>query len=252
MNRISKIGLLGAGLIAVLSGHGWAKGGTMASEQAMKPNSVYASKQGRRLTIEQDSAVTLRLDEFISSQTAQPGDSVRFSVDRAVVAKGFVVIPRGARAFGVIKEVRPARGWGRGGKMIMDLTHVEAYDGTKVPLATTMRGAQGQDLAKTGAYAVGLMMAPVSLLVAPVGAGVKGKKIEMAEGTLFSAFLKEDVHWKLVSSRGKLSLPGSKGTSRIGEGGAMDTSLQGECMTDICAEYAGSMFRSCMLKCQAD
>ncbi len=222
------------------------------SEQALKPAVVYATQQGDRLTLERDSAVSLRLDQFVSSQLSAEGERIRFLVSEPVVAKGFVVAPRGARAYGVIREVKPARGWGRGGKLIMDLTHVEAYDGTKIPLSTTMRGVKGQDLGKTGAYAAGMLLAPVSLLVAPVGAGIKGKKIEIAEGTLFTAFVKEDVSWELAKEDGALKLPGKRGTSRIGEGGPMDTSLQGECMTDICSQYSGAMFRTCMSKCMGE
>lgn len=238
---------LAAGLVAGVS---LAK--PIQSDQALKPMTVYASKKGNKLTLEQDSGVQLRLDQFVSSQLNHNGDRIRFMVDKAIVARGYVVIPRGARAYGVVTEVQPAKGWGRGGKLVLDFTHVEAYDGTKVPLMTTMRDSRGQDFAKTGAYAAGLMMAPVTLLVAPVGGGVKGKKIELAEGTIFNAFVKEDVSWKLTRKAGKMSLPGVKGTPKLGEGDFVNDSAQGECMTDICAEYSGTMFRTCMAKCQGD
>lgn len=240
----------GAGLMATMFS-AVATASPINSDQALKANSVFATREGNKLTLEQDSAITLRLDQFVSSQINRPGDRIRFLVDKAVVARGFVVVPRGARAYGVINEITPAKGWGRGGKLVMDLSYVEAYDGTKVPLMTTMRGVKGQDMGKTGAFAAGLLLAPVSLLVAPAGAGIKGKKIELAEGQIFQTFVKEDVMWKLKGHGKTAKLPGQKGTSQMGAG-AMDDNLQGECMTDICSEYQGQMFRTCMNKCQAN
>jgi len=63
----------------------------------------------REIHVSDGTRVPIKLMEFISSETSQPGDPVRFAVTEDVVVSGVVVIRRGTTAVGRIAEAIPYR-----------------------------------------------------------------------------------------------------------------------------------------------
>jgi hypothetical protein len=86
------------------------------------------------LTLADGTAVTVQLDENISSAHARVGDHLSFRVVRDVDVQGFTVIPAGSTASGSLVRVHHRRVLGMGGNLVLKLDSVELANGDQVSL----------------------------------------------------------------------------------------------------------------------
>jgi hypothetical protein len=134
--------------------------------------------QGDTFMIPDDTEVTLRLSEPLSSKHSYEGDLVKFTLDEDVVVNGILVAPKGERATGTVMEANRAGFVGTAGTLALRLDYFKVGD-TKVPLRG-WRFREGQS--KTGA-AIALA------LIHPVGLLKKGKETEVPAGTIVRGFV---------------------------------------------------------------
>jgi hypothetical protein len=93
-------------------------------------------------TIPEGMPVRVRLLQFISSETSQPGDAVRFEVSEDVVVKNLVVISRHTPVVGSITTAKAYRSsssdwsWPRPsrGKLVFTVTQTRSVDGRVIRL----------------------------------------------------------------------------------------------------------------------
>lgn len=87
--------------------------------------------------------VRVKLLQFISSETSQPGDTVRFEVAEDVALEGIVVIRRGTPAVGTVVEARAYRLsrwpllWWDGpspGRLVFTVSETVSVDGDPIRL----------------------------------------------------------------------------------------------------------------------
>lgn len=136
------------------------------------------------IVVPANTVVEMELQEDISSQKNRTGDIVPFFVKYPVSVGGFEVVSAGAKAYGEITDASPAKGYGKSGKLEFTIKFVEASDGTKIPLSFELEKKQGNQYAKA---AVGTYM------TAGLGGGaMKGKKINIAKGTMIKVFVPQD------------------------------------------------------------
>ncbi|MBK9169015.1 MAG: hypothetical protein IPM24_16305 [Bryobacterales bacterium] len=153
----------------------------MRNPSMSRVDDLSSSKQTVKLP--DGEGVRLILMEDISSSTANVGDRISFTVADDVEVNGVVVIAKGAAAFGSITAVAKKGMLGRGGKLTMSMDRVKTVDDQTVRIRATA-GREGDD--KTGkTVAVAVFAGPFALLV-------KGKDVEAAQGTEYSAFIDED------------------------------------------------------------
>ena len=147
---------------------------------------------GADIIIPKGSIVEITLDSDISSQLNKTGDVINFTVAIPVSVGGLEVISAGATVFGEITEAKPAKGYGKSGKLDFTIKYVDAADGTKVPLAFEVENKKGNSYAKAalGAYMTGFLG----------GGAMKGKKITIAKGTIFRVYTPEDTKLRATSS----------------------------------------------------
>src|SRR5689334_11716863 len=82
--------------------------------------------------------ISCRLEQTISSATADEGQPVQLSVTENVKIGDVVVIPQGALVQGAIVEATAKRRMGRTGKLDFSIDKVRGGDGEYIPLRYTM------------------------------------------------------------------------------------------------------------------
>jgi len=143
------------------------------------------------MTIPDGTKLRVRLDQSISSGTAEQGQAVELSITEAVHVNDQVVIPEGARVTGTVTMAQEKRHMGRAGKLDFSIDRVRAVDGEWIPIRYTVNKAAG------GSHAVstGVLTAGAAVLfwpAAPAFLLIKGKDVTINKGVVFDAFTDAD------------------------------------------------------------
>jgi hypothetical protein len=128
-------------------------------------------------TLRNGTAIRLKLGKTISSATAHMGDAVDLQVAEEVIVDGLAVIPQGAAATGVVKEVEPRKRLGHGGKLAFSIDSVRLKDNEKAAVRSFQESSGGNNSA--GGILPG-----------------SGKDVVFTQGTEFTAYVDGDVHLK--------------------------------------------------------
>lgn len=133
--------------------------------------------------VEPDTLVKIKLVTAVDSKTARVGDIVHYEAAEDVIYQGALLVAKGAEGTGIIKKVSQAQNFGRDAKIDIDFQNITTLDGTKM---NTFLGEKAQKETETMVIAAGATVAGLAIL-GPVGivtgAFVKGKNIEIPEGT---------------------------------------------------------------------
>ena len=144
-----------------------------------------------QLVIPSGTKVTTRLEQTLSSATAQEGQAVNLSVTEDVRMNDVVVIRQGATVFGTVSMAQEKRRMGRSGKLDFTIEKVRAADGEFIPLRYTPFKKQGEGKGVTtgvltaGAAVVFWPAAPLFLLM-------KGKDATVNKGITVDVFTDAD------------------------------------------------------------
>ncbi|MBD2306084.1 hypothetical protein H6G17_11225 [Chroococcidiopsis sp. FACHB-1243] len=138
----------------------------------------------KKLTLASGTKLQLELAEELSSKTAQEGDIVVYYAATNVLSPTKeILIKKGARATGKVTEAKRARMFGKKGQLNFTVEEIEAVDGTKIPLRSTVeKNGKGR----------GATMVAVAALVSVFGVFIKGKNITVKPGTLVEAYVDYD------------------------------------------------------------
>ena len=160
---------------------------------------IFAGFAAAQTTIPDGTRIRVRLDQNLSSATADDGQAVELSVTEPVRIGDQVAIPEGARVTGTVTMVQEKRHMGRAGKLDFSIDRVRAADGEWIPLRYTVNKKNG------GSHAVstGVLTAGAAVLfwpAAPAFLLIKGKDVTINRGVVFDAFTDQD--HVLVSAAG--------------------------------------------------
>ncbi len=141
----------------------------------------------QQIEIPSGTRVSCRLEQAISSATAEQGQQVQLSTTEDVKVGDHVVIPQNATVIGTIVEAQEKRRMGRTGKLDFSIDKVRAADGEFVPLRYTVNKREG------GSHAVstGVMTAGAAVLfwpAAPFFLLRKGKDVTINKGIVLEVF----------------------------------------------------------------
>ena len=147
-------------------------------------------------TLPEGTRVRVRLEQTLSSATAEEGQPVQLAVANNVKVGDTVVIPPGASVEGKVVLAQPKRRLGRTGKLDLSIERVIAADGTPIPLRYTLHKKEG------GSHAVmtGVLTAGVAVVfwpAAPFFLLIKGKDITLHRGMEFDVFTDQTFTLKL-------------------------------------------------------
>ena len=155
---------------------------------------TFASYSFADVVIPSGTKVACRLEQTISSATADEGQQVQLSVTESVKINDQIVIPQGSACVGTIVLASARKSMGRSGKLDFSIDKVRTGDGEMVPLRYTMqkRSGEGKGLS------TGVMTAGAAVLfwpAAPFFLIRKGKDININKGIVIEVFTDaEHVH----------------------------------------------------------
>jgi hypothetical protein len=139
------------------------------------------------LVVPDGTKIRVRLDQQISSATADEGQTVELTVAEAVKVDDVAVIPEGSRVTGTITEATAKRRMGRAGKLDFSIDRVRSVDGEWIPLRYTLNKKAGESHAvRSGVITAGV--AVVFWPAAPVFLLMKGKDVTINKGVTFDVF----------------------------------------------------------------
>ncbi len=94
------------------------------------------------VTLRQGTFVTMRINQPLSSDRNQPGDTFSGNLVQTVVVDGVVVAQRGEVVYGRVAEAQKAHA-GNSSRLGLELTSITLADGTQVPVRTQLVARQG-------------------------------------------------------------------------------------------------------------
>jgi hypothetical protein len=132
--------------------------------------------------------VRVRLDQSLSSATADEGQTVELSVTDAIRVDGKLVVAEGARATGTVVMAQEKRRMGRAGKLDFSVDRIRALNGEWLPVRYTLAKKTGD----SKAVSTGVITAGVAVVFWPAAPFVllrKGKDIDINKGVTFDVFV---------------------------------------------------------------
>jgi hypothetical protein len=142
-------------------------------------------------TLQDGTAVKMRLTENLTSATAKMGQHVSFEVLEEVDLEGVPVIAKGAQALATVTTAETKKSMGRGGKLDVNIDSVRMIDGENAALSATQNAKGG---GHTGAMTAGMVgTAIVFFPAAPLLLFIHGKDITIPKGTEVTAFVAGDM-----------------------------------------------------------
>ena len=141
-------------------------------------SAVSAPSSPSEFALRNGTPIHLKLGKTISSATAHVGDIVDLQVAEEVIVDGLAVIPQGAAATGLVKEVEPRRRLGHGGKLAFSIDSVRLKDNEKAAVRSFQES--------TGANNAAGAILPLA----------SGKDVVFAQGAEFTAYVDGDMKLK--------------------------------------------------------
>lgn len=108
-----------------------------------------------QLTIPAGALLSVRMDQTISSDRNQAGDTFTATLERPVVVDGLVVARRGETLVGRVAEAEKAGRVKGTSRLAVELLELSLVDGTQVPLRTQLIGRAGGTSTGTDATVIG-------------------------------------------------------------------------------------------------
>lgn len=141
----------------------------------------------QQIEIPEGTKVKVRLDQPLTSETAEEGQPVQLGVSEDIRLNDSVVILRDSVVHGTIMQAVPKRRMGRTGKLDFSIDDIVAADGTKIPLRySPVKKEGGSHSVRTGVITAGV--AVLFWPAAPFVLLTKGKESTFAKGMTFEVF----------------------------------------------------------------
>ena len=137
----------------------------------------------QEVTLPKDSVMKIIFDSEFSTKTNRKGDTITFTSADNLYVNDVLVLPKGAHGVATLNKVSQPGIFGKDGRLDLTFSHVEAVDGTKIPLyvgelakqkATSIAGAAGAAIGSM------IVLGPVGLVG---GAFVKGSSVTIPAGS---------------------------------------------------------------------
>ena len=138
-----------------------------------------------KVTLPAGTWITVRVNEPISSDHAQPGDAFTASLAAPVIADGRVIAHRGQMVAGAVTEAQKAGRVKGLSKLGLELTEMSLVDGRQVQMKTKLMERRGDTSYGRDAFAIGATTGTGAAIGAAVNGGV-GAGVGAAAGLVVS------------------------------------------------------------------
>jgi len=151
-----------------------------APAQTASPATPAPPPPPKRVTIPSGTNLAIRLVDAIDSETAQPGQSFKATLDSPLSVDGDVVIPAGYDVQGHVVDVKSAGKFAGKSELILQLDRI-AVGGKSYTIQTDQYQRQGNSRGKNTAEKVGAGAA-IGAIIGGIAGGGKGAAIGAAAG----------------------------------------------------------------------
>jgi hypothetical protein len=165
---------------------------------------VLAAIASAQVQVPDGTKMRLRLDQTLSSATADEGQTVELSVAEAVTVDGVTVVQEGARATGTVVVAQEKRRMGRAGKLDFSVDRVRGVNGQWLPVRYTVTKKQGD----SKAVSTGVITAGVAVVFWPAAPFVlmrHGKDTTINKGVTFDVFVDGNHTFNGAQGQGSLA-----------------------------------------------
>ena len=122
-----------------------------------------------------------QLIETLDSKTCKPGDKFSFKLLHNVIVANTLVLKQGTVGEGVVKSVRRAGMFGRGGAIELEAVNIKTRHGVEVPLTLKQRSADGGHKADLDWYDNATSATP-ALTIGIMSGITSGTDVQIASG----------------------------------------------------------------------
>jgi hypothetical protein len=136
-----------------------------------------------KVLLPERTVIPVRLIQNIQGKDVMIGQSIDFEVSRDIIIDDFILIRRGAPAYGTITSAEKAGYISQGGKLGFSMDFCKAVDGKKIYLKSI--------LGREGESHMGANIA-ASVIICPLFMLKKGKEAKVEKGTEFRAYTEND------------------------------------------------------------
>jgi len=143
------------------------------------------SSSPMKFTLPAGTWITVRVDEPISSDHSQPGDTFTATLAQPVISDGHVLARRGQMVSGVVSEAQKAGRVKGVSKLGLELTEMSLADGRQVQMKTKLMERRGETSYGRDAAGIGATVATGAAIGAAVNGGV-GAGVGAAAGVVAS------------------------------------------------------------------
>jgi hypothetical protein len=161
-----------------------AGGGAMAVEQSAPapaaPSPPPVPPAPKRVTIPSGTAMAIRLVDAIDSETAQPGQTFRATLDSPLSSEGDTAIPSGYDVQGHVVDVKSAGKFAGKSELVLQLDRI-SVGGKSYSIQTDQYRREGSSRGKNTAEKVGAGAA-IGAIIGGIAGGGKGAGIGAAAG----------------------------------------------------------------------
>ncbi|ORU01028.1 hypothetical protein D081_0476 [Anaerovibrio sp. JC8] len=136
-----------------------------------------------QVNVPANTLVKIALVTPVNAKELKKGDVIKFRAAEDVIENDMLLITEGALGEGEITEVSQAKNFGRDAKIQIDFKDIEAVDGTKIDMTLGEEAKENMErlgMAAGASLASMIILGPIGIIG---GAFVKGKNIDLPEGT---------------------------------------------------------------------
>lgn len=136
-----------------------------------------------QVNVPANTLVKISLVTPINAKELKKGDIIKFKAAEDVIENDMLLITAGALGEGEVTDVSQAQNFGRDAKINIDFKDMEAVDGTKIDMTLGEEAKENMEqmgMAAGASLAGMIVLGPIGIIG---GAFVKGKNINLPEGT---------------------------------------------------------------------
>ena len=144
--------------------------------------SAFAQDQKKSYTIEEGTIIKMAIDNDINGRDVSAGDKINFTTSEDIVQGNYIVLHKGLKVVGTVKEASKSKGLGKKGKLEFSIDYLYLANGQVVKLTSDIKKNLGGS---------GGTVAATAILLTPFALFIHGKNAKYKKGDVFEAYIAE-------------------------------------------------------------
>ncbi len=133
------------------------------------------------------------LQNTIDSATCNIGDTFSFKLLHNVIIGNVMIIPKDTIGQGIVKSIKRAGAFGKGGKIELEAVNIQTLSGINVPLRLSLQQNDGGHQADLSWYDSNTSSATPALTIGAMSGLANGANVQLGAGTKITITIPENV-----------------------------------------------------------